>query len=222
MEQCIEGVDISLKDSRDAGFEAFSTSGLIMSSKIIRVVSLASDGAPRPRDFENFDEIEKAHEQVGIDDCSTDLTLRGLPVFRGLIGPIPESRTVVRYETPDVFEMLTKEWAAKKRKRRRRRTAEEIARDNAALAAAEAEGNRPDAEHQSSVHQRQRRTRRSRPTNRIRHQITRLRFSPELFPLGQPFGASGQQPMNGLYSASAGNKCHLGHTTHRKPHTENQ
>ena len=33
---------------------------------------------------------------------------------------------------------MTKEWAAKKRKRRKRRTAEEIARDNAALAAAEA------------------------------------------------------------------------------------
>ena len=47
-------------------------------------------------------------------------------------------RQVVRYETPDVFEAMTKEWAAKKRKRRRRRTAEEIARDNAALAAAEA------------------------------------------------------------------------------------
>lgn len=109
-----------------------------MANKIIRVVSLASDGSTRSRDFDSFNEIEKAHEQVGIDDCSTDLTLRGMPVFRGLIGPIPESRAVVRYETPDVFEAMTKEWAAKKRKRRRRRTAEEIARDNAALAAAEA------------------------------------------------------------------------------------
>lgn len=109
-----------------------------MADKIIRVVSLASDGSTRSRDFESFDEIAKGHEQVGIDDCSTDLTLRGMPVFRGLIGPIPESRAVVRYETPDVFEAMTKEWAAKKRKRRRRRTAEEIARDNAALAAAEA------------------------------------------------------------------------------------
>ncbi len=108
-----------------------------MASKIIRVVSLAADGSIRSRDFDSFDDIEKAHEQVGIDDCSTDLTLRGLPIFKGLIGPIPESRAVVRYETPDVFEVLTKEWAAKKRKRRRRRTAEEIARDNAAAAAAE-------------------------------------------------------------------------------------
>lgn len=109
-----------------------------MSEKIIRVVSLASDGSTRSRDFDSFDEIEKSHDQIGIDDCSTDLTLRGMPLFRGLIGPIPESRTVVRYETPDVFEAMTKEWAARKRKRRRRRTAEEVARDNAALAAAEA------------------------------------------------------------------------------------
>jgi len=109
-----------------------------MADKIIRVVSLASDGSIRSRDFDSFEEIEKGHDQVGIDDCSTDLTLRGMPVFRGLVGPIPESRAVVRYETPDVFETLTKEWAAKKRKRRKRRTAAEIARDNAAAAAAEA------------------------------------------------------------------------------------
>lgn len=112
-----------------------------MPEKIIRVISLASDGSTRSRDFESFSEIEKAHEQIGIDDCSTDLTLRGMPVFRGLVGPIPESKTVVRYETPDVFEILTKEWAAKKRKRRRRRTAEQIARDNAAAAAAAAAEN---------------------------------------------------------------------------------
>lgn len=111
-----------------------------MASKIIRVVSLAADGSTRSRDFIDFKDIEQAHEQVGIDDCSTDLSLRGMPVFRGLIGPIPESRAVVRYETPDVFEMLTKEWAAKKNKRRRRRTAEEIARDNAAAAAAAGSG----------------------------------------------------------------------------------
>lgn len=108
-----------------------------MATKIIRIVSLSSDGSVRSRDYDSFNEIEQSHEQIGIDDCSTDLSLRGLPLFRGLIGPIPESRTTVRYETPDVFEILTKEWAARKNKRRRRRSAEEIARDNAAKAAAE-------------------------------------------------------------------------------------
>lgn len=106
-----------------------------MANKIIRVVTLSSEGTPRSKDFDAFDALENNYEQVGIDDCSTDLTLRGMPVFRGLIGPIPESKTVVRYETPDVFEVLTKEWSAKKAKRRRRRSAEEIARDNAIAAA---------------------------------------------------------------------------------------
>ena len=36
--------------------------------------------------------------------------LRGMPVFRGLIGPMPEGKDVVRYESPEVFETLTKEW----------------------------------------------------------------------------------------------------------------
>ena len=90
-------------------------------AKTIRVVSREADGTMRTTDYENFDRLQELHEQVGIDDCSTDLTLRGMPVFRGLIGPIPESKTVCRYESPDVFEAMTKEWTAKKTKRRRRR-----------------------------------------------------------------------------------------------------
>lgn len=74
--QCIEGVEIPLKDRAGRWVKSYLSSGLIMSEKIIRVVSLASDGSTRTRDFESFDEIEKAHDQVGIDDCSTDLTLR--------------------------------------------------------------------------------------------------------------------------------------------------
>ncbi len=91
------------------------------STKTIRVVTRASDGSLRTKDFENFDEISELHDQIGIDDCSTDLTLRGMPLFRGLVGPLPESKTVVRYESPDVFESLTKEWTLQKTKRRRRR-----------------------------------------------------------------------------------------------------
>ena len=92
------------------------------SQKLIRVVTRASDGSLRTKDFENFEEIEGLHDQIGIDDCSTDLSLRGLPLFRGLVGPLPEGKTVIRYESPDVFESLTKEWSQAKTKRRRRRT----------------------------------------------------------------------------------------------------
>ncbi len=97
-----------------------------MASKTIRVVTLDSDGSIRSKDFDSIDEVIQLHEQVGIDDCSTDLSLRGLPVFRGLIGPIPESKKIARYESPDVFEALTKEWSQIKARRRRRRKASEI------------------------------------------------------------------------------------------------
>jgi hypothetical protein len=92
------------------------------SNKMIRVVTRASDGSLRTKDFEDFDAITELHEQIGIDDCSTDLSLRGLPLFRGLVGPLSEGKTVVRYESPDVFEALTKEWSQAKTKRRRRKS----------------------------------------------------------------------------------------------------
>ena len=63
------------------------------------------------------------HKQIGVDDCSTDLELRGLPVFRGLIGPIPEGANIIRYESPEVFETLTKQWSVAKTPRRSRRRA---------------------------------------------------------------------------------------------------
>lgn len=91
-----------------------------MTKKIIRVISRAANGSLRTKEFENFDELNELHDQIGIDDCSTDLSLRGLPLFRGLIGPMPESKSIARYESPDVFEFMTKEWAQTKTKRRRR------------------------------------------------------------------------------------------------------
>lgn len=95
--------------------------------RIIRVITRASDGSIREREFENFDEISGQHDQIGIDDCSTDLDLRGMPIFRGLVGPLPEGKTAVRYESPDIFETLTKEWTLQKTKRRRRRKVSETA-----------------------------------------------------------------------------------------------
>ena len=92
-----------------------------MATKTIRLVSVGPDGLFREREFEDFEDLNKMHEQIGIDDCSTDLSLRGFPIYRGLIGPIPESKKVARYESPEVFEALTKEWSAAKTKRRRRK-----------------------------------------------------------------------------------------------------
>ncbi|NLF70645.1 MAG: hypothetical protein GX575_16560 [Candidatus Anammoximicrobium sp.] len=101
-----------------------------------RVVTRASDGSLRIRDFDSEEPLLRMHVKIGVDDCSTDLTLRGKPVFRGLIGPFPDGKGVARYESPEVFETLTKEWSRAQAKRRRRRSAAEI---QAAAEAAAAE-----------------------------------------------------------------------------------
>lgn len=98
-----------------------------MPKDVIRVVTRGSDGQLRIKDYSKPESILKMHTQIGIDDCSTDLGLRGMPVFKGLIGPIPEGKNVVRYESPDVFESLTKDWSTAKSPRRRRRVAPETA-----------------------------------------------------------------------------------------------
>jgi hypothetical protein len=92
-----------------------------MASKdTFRVVTRETDGKLRIRDYASDEPIRKRHSQIGVDDCSTDLGLRGMPVFRGLIGPIPEGNNVVRYESPDVFESLTKQWSVSPAGRRTR------------------------------------------------------------------------------------------------------
>ena len=97
-----------------------------MSKHVYRVVTRASDGSLRIRDFDSEEPLLQMHTQIGIDDCSTDLSLRGKPVFRGLIGPIPDGKGVARYESPEVFETLTKEWTNAPNKRRRRRSSIQI------------------------------------------------------------------------------------------------
>ncbi len=94
-----------------------------MPKNTYRVVTRGSDGSLRIKDYPTADSLYKMHAQVGIDDCSTDLGLRGLPVFRGLVGPMPEGKNIIRYESPEVFETLTKEWSAAKAARRSRRRA---------------------------------------------------------------------------------------------------
>ena len=80
-----------------------------MSKNTFRVVTRGSDGTLRIRDYPKPDSLLKMHTQIGVDDCSTDLDLRGMPVFRGLIGPMPEGKEIVRYESPEVFESITKD-----------------------------------------------------------------------------------------------------------------
>src|SRR5437588_3845061 len=91
-----------------------------MPKDTFRVVTRGADGKLRIRDYNQSETLLRMHTQIGVDDCSTDLELRGQPVFRGLVGPIPEGKNVIRYESPEVFESLTKEWGAVKARRRSR------------------------------------------------------------------------------------------------------
>ncbi len=98
-----------------------------------RIVARAADGSLSIRDYPSLDPLLHAYNQIGIDDCSTDLALRGMPVFRGLVGPMPDGKNIVRYETAEVFEMLTKEWGqSKPRKRVRSRAAAPVEEDSLA------------------------------------------------------------------------------------------
>lgn len=95
-----------------------------MAKDVFRIVTRGSDGKIHIRDYNKAESLQRLHTQVGVDDCSTDLGLRGMPVFRGLIGPIPEGKNIIRYESPEVFESLTKEWGAAKAGRRIRRASQ--------------------------------------------------------------------------------------------------
>ena len=92
-----------------------------MSKQTWRVVTRGIDGELIIHDYDTTEALLRTHLQVGTDDCSTDLALRGAPVFRSLIGPMPEGRTIVRYESPEVFETLTREWALPRTPKRRTR-----------------------------------------------------------------------------------------------------
>ena len=92
-----------------------------MNKEVIRVVTRAADGKLRIKEYQKHTSVQRLHTQIGVDDCSTDLELRGMPVYRGLIGPMPDGKNIVRYESPDVFESLTKDWSVAKTTRRKRK-----------------------------------------------------------------------------------------------------
>jgi hypothetical protein len=100
----------------------FSPQRVFYMKPTIRIVTRGNNGELRTKDYDKPETVLKMHTQIGVDDCSTDLSLRGLPVFRGLIGPMPEAKGIVRYETPEVFETLTKEWTMTSTSRSRRRS----------------------------------------------------------------------------------------------------
>ena len=56
-----------------------------MPKDVIRVVTRGVDGKLRIKDYVKHDAVQRMHTQIGVDDCSTDLGLRGSPVYLSLI-----------------------------------------------------------------------------------------------------------------------------------------
>jgi hypothetical protein len=97
-----------------------------MKKHIYRVVTRGGEDEYRNRDFITEEEILRRYIKIGVDDCSADMSLRGQPVFKGLIGPMTDCNGVIRYESPEVFEQMTKEWSESKHKRRTKATPKAI------------------------------------------------------------------------------------------------
>jgi hypothetical protein len=94
-----------------------------MKKHIFRVVTRGPEGEYRIRDYVSEEEIQRWHLQSGVTDYSLDISVRGCPIFKGLIGPMSEAGGVLRYESPEVFEQMTKEWyETKRRSRSKKRT----------------------------------------------------------------------------------------------------
>jgi hypothetical protein len=87
-----------------------------MKRHIFRVVTRGPEGEYRIRDYVSEEEIRRWHVQTGNSDYSLDVSVRGRPIFKGLIGPMPATGGVLRYESPEVFEQMTKEWSEHKRR----------------------------------------------------------------------------------------------------------
>ena len=87
-----------------------------MRRHIFRVVTRGPEGEYRIRDYVSEEEILRRHIQAGNSDYSLDVSVRGCPILKGLIGPMPEAGGVLRYESPEVFEQMTKEWSEHKRR----------------------------------------------------------------------------------------------------------
>ena len=81
-----------------------------MQSRTFHIVQRDPKGSLRIKEYESPAVLLQRHTQIGVDDCSIDLSLRGLPVFSDLVGPMTDGLGTVRYETPEVFESLTREW----------------------------------------------------------------------------------------------------------------
>ncbi|QDU63120.1 hypothetical protein Pan216_39950 [Planctomycetes bacterium Pan216] len=86
-----------------------------------RVYSRDTIGDIVMADFKTLKELLDVYEQVGVEEESYTMRLHGEPILDGLVGPMSEGKTIVRYETPEVFISMTEQWASERRNGRKGR-----------------------------------------------------------------------------------------------------
>lgn len=83
-----------------------------MTQKIpVRVITRAAGGGLRIRDYPTTRKLLRWHTKIGVAEYSKALKLRRWPIFRELVGPIAIGKRAAQYESPEIFEMLTRKWA---------------------------------------------------------------------------------------------------------------
>jgi hypothetical protein len=80
-----------------------------------RVYYLDSAGVKQKKEYKTAELLLEEYEQVGVEEDSYTLRLHGEPVLKGLIGPMSDGKSIIKYETPQVFVQETEEWAKQKR-----------------------------------------------------------------------------------------------------------
>ena len=80
-----------------------------------RVYFLDDQGTVQHTDYKTLQALLESHEQIGVEEDSYALRLHGEPVLRGLIGPMTDGKTVIKYESPQVFVRETEEWSKQRR-----------------------------------------------------------------------------------------------------------
>lgn len=76
-----------------------------------RVVTKNENGGFRHQDYSSLETLLADFEQTGVEEDSYTMRLHGEPVFKGLIGPMSDGKSIVRYETPEAFAILTEQWS---------------------------------------------------------------------------------------------------------------
>ncbi len=80
-----------------------------------RVFTFDENGDRRLEEFKTVTALTEAYEQIGLEQDSYSIRLHGEPMLRGLIGPMSDGKTGIKYEQPKVFVAETEEWAKPKR-----------------------------------------------------------------------------------------------------------